>query len=415
MCLCRPTTHPLPLRRAILLHDLKPHFVRTPFVNHWLKRTMQNSSPIVNWQVVSHKLRQTILHPLRSVSYLMIGIGWMAMILTGCAAPVAAEAPAVAVSLLDTPRPTFVLAGADATATPTPFQPLAPTPLPGSVEWTGPTNTPLPTPTPQFTQPAAGILVEPELSQLPSQINVLLLGADRRPWDHQFRTDTIMLITLNSELGRVNITSFPRDLYIPLPGYGMGRINTAWTYGGYPLLAQTFKQNFGVKIDYFVLIEFSSFKKIIDSLGGLDVQVAEPVSDYRAGYWVTIPAGKIHMDADTVLWYVRTRKTTNDIARNRRQQEVLQAIFDKLISLNALRRAPEFYELYKGSVTTDITLADVLKWLPFAAKIAETRNIRQYFLTYNHVYDWITPEGAMVLVPQQGAVMQVIRKSQNLP
>jgi len=384
-------------------------------VNFRLNRTMQQTRSLIRQQVLFCKLRRAAHELRRYIGYLVVGIVWMTILLAGCGAPMAAEMPAVAVSLLDTPRPTFVLAGADATATPTPFQPLAPTPLPGSIEWAGPTNTPLPTPTPQFTQPAAGILVEPELSQLPSQINVLLLGADRRPWDHQFRTDTIMLITLNSELGRVNITSFPRDLYIPLPGYGMGRINTAWTYGGYPLLAQTFKQNFGVKIDYFVLIEFSSFKKIIDGLGGLDVQVAEPVSDYRGGYWVTIPAGNIHMDADTVLWYVRTRKTTNDIARNRRQQEVLQAIFDKLISLNALRRAPEFYELYKGSVTTDITLVDVLKWLPFAAKIAETRNIRQYFLTYNHVYDWITPEGAMVLVPQQGAVMQVIRKSQNLP
>ena len=66
------------------------------------------------------------------------------------------------------------------------------------------------------------------------------------------------------------------------------------------------------------------------------------------------------MDADTVLWYVRTRKTTNDIARNRRQQEVLQAIFEKLLSLNALRRAPEFYDLYRESVKTDIELVDVV-------------------------------------------------------
>jgi LCP family protein required for cell wall assembly len=337
----------------------------------------------------------------------------LATILNACA-PVEGQGVAVAAApLSDTPRPTFVLAPADATATPTPFQPLAPTPLPGDVSLPGPTNTPLPSPTPVFTQ-AAPLAEQPALAQLPNQINILLLGADRRPWDQQFRTDTIMLVTLNPELGRVNITSFPRDLYIPIPGFGTGRINTAWTYGGYPLLKQTFEHNFGIKIDYFALVEFSSFKKVIDDLGGLTVNVGEMVSDYRSGYWVTIPAGVTVMDADTVLWYVRTRKTTNDIARNRRQQEVLQAIFEKLISMDALRRAPEFYEKYSGSLRTDLTLLDVLRWLPFAVKIAESRNIHQYYLTYQHVYDVITPEGAMVLAPQPDAMMQVIRKSQNL-
>jgi hypothetical protein len=65
-------------------------------------------------------------------------------------------------------------------------------------------------------------------------------------------------------------------------------------------------------------------------------------------------------------------------------------------------------------VKTDIKLLDVLRWLPFAAKVLETRDIHPYYITYKQVYDWITPEGAMVLVPQKEALMQVIRKSQNL-
>lgn len=349
--------------------------------------------------------------------YAVVLFSLLLFYLAGCASTSLGGMPVAVATLQEPVTPTYVLAPPNATATPTPFQPLDPTPLPGLAQagTLVPQDTPTPTPTPQFTLPAGGLPQEAPLAQLPSQINILLLGADRRPWDQQYRTDTIMLITLNSELGKVNVTSFPRDLYLTLPGYGMNRINTAWTNGGYPLLQQTFQHNFGVHIDYYILIEFSAFKKIIDDLGGLTVQVAEPVSDYRAGYWVTIPAGEVHMDADTVLWYVRTRKTTNDIARNRRQQEVLQAIFEKLISLDVLRRAPEFYDRYKGSVKTDLGLVDALKWLPFAAKIAESRNIKQYFVTYNHVYDWITPEGAMVLVPQQEMLMQVIRKSQNLP
>jgi anionic cell wall polymer biosynthesis LytR-Cps2A-Psr (LCP) family protein len=163
-----------------------------------------------------------------------------------------------------------------------------------------------------------------------------------------------------------------------------------------------------------MLVDFGAFKKIIDSLGGLNVNVAEPVSDYKYGYWVTIKKGPQHMDADTVLWYVRTRKTTNDIARNRRQQEVLQALLDKFVSIDAVRRAPELWDLYDNSIKTDIKLIDVLKWLPFAAKIIETREIHPYYITYKQVYDWITPEGAMVLVPNRDALMKVIRNSQNL-
>lgn len=338
---------------------------------------------------------------------------WLGALIVGCT-PVVGMGSAVNFSAQTTPLVTFVLAAPDATATPTPFQPLPPTSIAPVAQEVSASPTPFILVTPTSPSPSPQSQPEQTLEQLPSQVNILLLGSDRRPWSSGFRTDTIILLTLNATLERVNITSFPRDLYVTLPGRGMDRINTAWTYGGYELLSKTFEYNFGIKPDYYVLIDFSSFKRIIDSFGGLDVNVGQPLSDYRAGYWVTIPAGMVHMDADLVLWYVRSRKTTNDIARNRRQQEVLQAIFDKLISLNALQKAPEFYDIYKDSVKTNITLFDALKWLPFAMKIAETHNIHQYFITYKHVYDWITPGGAMVLVPNKQALMNLIRKTQNL-
>jgi LCP family protein required for cell wall assembly len=378
------------------------------------------------------KTRQN--RPLRSIYQPFLLVIILAVFLSGCGAPLVAGMPVSAASLQGTPHATYVLAPVDATATPTPFQPLAPTPLPeqgaaaatpepgapvasqepGATAAPAVTPTPQLSPTPQITLPAGGVPQEPALEGLPDQINIILLGADRRPWDRSYRTDTIILVTLNSDLGQVNLTSFPRDLYVTVPGFGTDRINTAWLRGGYDLLEQTFQHNFGITPDYHVLVDFSTFKKIIDQLGGLDVNVGEKVSDYRAGYWVTIPKGMVHMDADDVLWYVRTRKTTNDIARNRRQQEVLMAIFDKLVSMDALSRVPEFYDLYKENVKTDITLVDALKWLPFAVKIAETRNIKSFALTYNQFYDYITPGGAMVLVPNQQAMMKVIRKSQNL-
>ena len=343
----------------------------------------------------------------------------LSLIPIGCSAPAPVGASvAMAQSQVNAPtlQPTYVLAGPDATATPTPFQPATPIVTePPPEEGAPPTATPTPEPTPTpMVIPTLDESPQEELVQLPSQMNILLLGSDKRKYGGGTRTDTIILVTINSDLEQVNITSFPRDLWVMIPGHGQDRINTAWTYGGRNMLKDTFKHNFGVTVDRYVLVEFSSFKKIVDQLGGLTVQVSQPLSDYRAGYWVTIPKGAVQMDADTVLWYARSRKTSNDLARNRRQQEVLQALFHKLMSLNAIKRAPEFYDLYREGVKTDISLIDVLAWLPMVSKIAETGNIHQYYITYNHVYDWITPGGAMVLVPNREAVMNVVRKSQNL-
>jgi anionic cell wall polymer biosynthesis LytR-Cps2A-Psr (LCP) family protein len=117
------------------------------------------------------------------------------------------------------------------------------------------------------------------------------------------------------------------------------------------------------------------------------------------------------MNADMVLWYVRSRKTSNDFARNRRQQEILQALAEKLISMNAIRRAPELYAAYKESVTTDLTLIDMLTFLPLAAKLTDTSNIHQHFIGPKQVNNWITPGGAMVLLPVQDEIMRVIRKA----
>jgi LCP family protein required for cell wall assembly len=321
----------------------------------------------------------------------------------------------------------------DSTATPTPYQPLPPAPvfdfasvlkLPKAELVVPPqvaqeTLLP-PTITPMITLPVIDLTgptpTDQSLENAPTeQINVLFLGADARPGQSNFRTDTILLVTLNPSMNRVNITSFPRDLYINIPGQGMDRINTAWFYGDWKLLKKTFKANFGVTVDNYVIVNFSSFKKIVDSLGGLEVQAAQPLSDYRYGYWVTVPAGEVHMDADTALWYARSRKTTNDISRNRRQQEVLKALFNKFMSLNALERAPEFYGIYKENVDTDLGLTDMLFWLPALVRAAQAQDFHFYAITYKQVYDYITPGGAMVLVPNMDEVMKIIQKSQNIP
>ena len=333
----------------------------------------------------------------------------LVLMLTACSSPgLTGASIAQAPSQFDNPTPTAQLyqAPGDATPTATPFQPLPPTPI------YIPTDIPTPTPAPEV-QPvepqlggAVGVIERPK-----GQVNLLLLGSDARSRQKLFRTDTIILASLNPDKGTVDMVSFPRDLYVNIPGWGQDRINTAWVHGGYDSLAATLEHNFGVVPDHYVLINFSSFKKLIDSLGGLDVHVGEPLTDRFGNRTITIPKGTTRMNADMVLWYVRSRKTSNDFARNRRQQEILQALAEKLITMDAIRRAPELYAAYKESVTTDMTLLDMLTFLPLAARLTDSSNIHHHFIGPKQVNNWITPGGAMVLLPVQDEIMRVIRKA----
>jgi LCP family protein required for cell wall assembly len=339
--------------------------------------------------------------PIKRVTLLLL-----VFILTACASPGLGNMP-VPVGSLSNPNPVAQLfqGAADATATPTPFQPLPPTAV------YIPTITP--TPDPAAIEPTPSAPEENENEVIPigqptDQVHILLLGSDARPGQRYFRTDTIIFATISPSLGTVNLLSFPRDLWVNIPGWGQDRINTAWVRGGYPKLKATLEQNFGLSPDFYVLVNFSSFKRIIDSLGGLEVNVGARLSDTYRYRPITIKPGRQNMDADMLLWYVRSRKTSNDFARNRRQQEVLVALGEKLLSMDAVRRAPEMYSIYKGSVTTDMTLIDILPLLPVAAQL---KDINNYFVGSGKVSPWVTPGGAMVLLPKMDKIKIVVQKT----
>lgn len=292
------------------------------------------------------------------------------------------------------------------TATPTPFQPIPPTPvyLPTDIPTPTPSPTPQPTPTarpPEPLEPVPGGIV-----------TFLLLGSDQREQIGGMRTDTIILAIVNPATETIGMLSFPRDLYVPIPGCGMNRINTAFQCGGFKTLNETLKYNFGVSADHYVLIDFHSFAQLIDSLGGIDVRVAQTYTDKRQGFGnFTIEAGTYHMNGRVALWYVRARKASNDFSRGRRQQEVIMAIAEKMLSLDALSRAPDLYQIYRKSVTTDMKLGDMLGYIPLATHFTDLSKVRRYYIGPQYVYDWITPEGGMVLLPRADMIQVLVRKA----
>lgn len=308
----------------------------------------------------------------------------------------------------------------NATPTATPFQPVADANIPLIP------NNPLPDQDPDSSdsedEPAVSVTPSPTMPSLqkPSgQVNILLLGSDVRPNDGGFRTDSIIWVSLNPKDGFVSAVSFPRDLYVEIPGMSYNRINVAFPRGDFDLLADTLEFNFGVRPEHYVLIDFNGFKTIINNLGGIDVYAEKNLSDSCAEWidssgYCSVGPGMVHMNGEMALWYARSRYSSNDIERARRAQEVIEAMFKRLMSLDAILRAPELFDAYINYVQTDLSLSDLLPLLPLASKINENGDIRNYVIGFDHAYSWITAQGAQVLVPDNAAITEVLIEALEL-
>lgn len=257
------------------------------------------------------------------------------------------------------------------------------------------------------------------------RVNVLLLGVDERPQETgAARTDTMMLLTLDPKTLQSGVLSIPRDLWIPIPGYNQGRINTAhrlgelYNYpGGGPALArETVEYNLGIPIQYHVRLNFQGFVDLVNLIGGIDIFVPEAINDplypdHNYGYDpLYISAGQQHFDGEMALKYARTRHESNDFERARRQQQVMLAILDRVTSLNMLPQlAPRISELYtivEKSVDTDLTLDEVLALAGLAIKVDRSQ-IRFAVIDQTCTEDYITPEGAQVLIPLRDRMREV--------
>lgn len=280
------------------------------------------------------------------------------------------------------------------------------------------------TPDPEIVQTEEILIVPTESApQRPEgQVNILVLGSDYRP-ESGYRTDVFMLLSIYPKEGTASILSFPRDLYVYLPGIGNQRINVAQPFGGFALSKATLEENFGVTADYYIMTNFQGFKGIINSLGGINVNVGSYLSDHcelpqgDASKNCTVYAGPNYMNGDTALWYVRSRYTSSDFDRTRRAQEVIFAIFEKLMSLDAISRVPELYNLYLSSVDTDLGLTDIVSLVPVTSQIlSDPSRLRRYAIGEEQVSHYVLPDsGANVLIPNYELIEEIIIDSAFTP
>jgi LCP family protein required for cell wall assembly len=212
-----------------------------------------------------------------------------------------------------------------------------------------------------------------QADQTSEVINILICG-EEAIHDDRGRTDSIMIATINRKDNRLSLTSIMRDTYVKIPGFSDNKINAAYHNGGMKTLVATVKENFGIAVDGYVLVNFDSFEQIIDAIGGIDIELSEEEVKYlnSTNYisntaYHTLTVGVNHLNGNQALGYARVRYVNKDgnagdFARTLRHRTVMTAIYKKMMSkstLDLVAMLPKILPL----LTTNIKKADLIDYL----------------------------------------------------
>lgn len=308
--------------------------------------------------------------------------------------------------------PTHTVAPTDAPL----LDPETPTPTPDLPE-------PLPTTIPvDAPNPGSGIPTPmPLLEQSAETVNIVLMGTDVT--EGNWRTDTLIVVSVDPNLPSVSMLSIPRDLFVYIPGWKMSRINTADYHGmraGYPgggpgLVKAAIEYNLGIRVHYYARADFQGFVEIVNTLGGIDVvadcELHDTFPDPEApggASDIDISPGVHHLEGKQALWYARSRWNTSDFDRGRRQQRVLRGTLAKIKQMDLLPKLPELWDELTQTIETDLSLETALWLAKVAGRLDADVAIKSRFIDNTVVENWLTSEGAAVLLPNPSRVGPLI-------
>jgi len=232
----------------------------------------------------------------------------------------------------------------------------------------------------------------------PRKTNVLILGIDyTQPWDWVGRSDTIILTTFSPLERQISMLSIPRDLWVAIPGYGENRINTAHFFaeseqaGSGPFKSiDTIQENFGVETNYYLRLRFEGFKDVINAMGGVDIDLAEPMAGY--------PPGRHHLSGNKALAFARHRLGSDDFFRMEQGQLLIKAAFRQMLLPWNWPRLPVSLMAFMRSIDTNIP-AWQLPRLGLTALLAGPSGIDNRIIEREMVTPYTTDQGASVLLP----------------
>lgn len=269
------------------------------------------------------------------------------------------------------------------------------------------------------------IIIEPWDGE--SRFTILLMGIDRRPGETglAYRTDTMMLISLEPDTQQIGVLSIPRDLYVPMGGYSsLQRVNSAMVLGelseegtGPDLAMRTVQNNLGIRVNDYAAVDFNGFIQFVDLIGGVEIETTYTINDptfpnmFYGFDPFYLPAGTHQLDGATALKFARTRHGDNDFRRALRQQQVLYAVRDRLLEPGVLAQlivqSPTLYQQYQDNVSTGLTLDQMIQLMLFVKDIPE-ENITTGVIDQRYISNYRTSQGAAVLIPNRNRIGELM-------
>ena len=255
----------------------------------------------------------------------------------------------------------------------------------------------------------AAVLLIAAYFLFPGRTRLLLLGIDRAPNGTAVsRTDTIILLQVNPPGASAKMLSIPRDLWVPIPGVGENRINTAHFYAeaqqagsGPAAIRATIAQNFGVRPDYYARIQFDGFEQMIDAMGGLDLNLPKPMGG--------LDAGQHHLSGAEALAFARDRKGSDDFFRMNQGQVVIRAAITQVLLPSSWKHIPTLILTLRQVLDTDLPI-----WLfprvGFALLRASIAGFDAQTLTREMATPFTTSGGAQVLMPNWTLIHPLIQE-----
>ncbi|MFZ2190492.1 MAG: LCP family protein [Candidatus Magasanikiibacteriota bacterium] len=268
------------------------------------------------------------------------------------------------------------------------------------------------------------------------RINLLLLGMGGLGHDGPFLTDTNIIASIKPSTGQIAMISIPRDLGVEIPGHGWNKINSANSFGeteksgyGAEFARQTIEDIFDLKINYYARVDFKAFEEIINEIGGVTINVEQSFADhmYPAENYeyqtVEFSKGIQTMDGDTALKFVRSRHGNNgegsDFVRARRQQKVLSALKEKVLSFSTLLNPIKINNIKNSlekHITTNMNFADIMSFFKLIKEL-DTENITNLVLDDspdNYLKNGYTANGAFILEPKTGNFKEINNLIENI-
>ncbi len=242
----------------------------------------------------------------------------------------------------------------------------------------------------------------------PMDHTILLLGIDYSdPWNYTARSDTIILSRFSPTQPYIGLLSVPRDLWVMVPNVGENRINTAHFYAeaqaggsGPQAVLDTLQLNFGMRPEYYVRVRFEGFKEIVNALGGVDIELTEPMAGYEPG--------KYHLSGNKALAFVRQRMGSDDFFRMEHGQFMMKAVLDNMLSPLNWPRLPAVWRAFQASIDTNLP-----NWiwprLAFTLLRVGPSGIDSRTINREMVTPFTTSDGASVLAPNWDAILPVMK------